>query len=238
MSLLLYVWKNRYLRYPVLLLIGGFIYLASMGARDEAANYKDGPQSVDVETLGAENLEYDYVKLTGLSDSYYIYSYFSEGKDEEKADTDKAIILYYALHTLEEFDTSIAGEQSHPAVVVRQILPQEQRACVETEEGCLTGGEMTLEGRVSKEMTYESDKEALDKLAADGLYTFDDNTLYFEEGWKPATASSASELRGVGLGWIGVTVAGLFYSMFKRRKKNAPDEAITRDPNLITSQEQ
>jgi hypothetical protein len=235
MPLIFYVWKNRYLRYPLLLLIGGFIYLAGMGAGDEAAHYKDGPQAVDIETLSAENLEYDYLKLTGLNDSYYIYSYYSEGKDEEKADTDKAVVLYYTLHALNELDASIAGEQSRPSVVVRQVLPTEQRACVESTDGCLTGGEMTLEGRLSKEMTYPSDKEALDKLAKDGLYTFDENTLYFEADWKPATTSNASTAKTAGLGWLGATIAGLVYSIFKRRKQNTP---MAGEPTLTSSQEQ
>lgn len=233
MPLIFYIWKNRWIRYPLLLLLGGFIYLAGMGAGDEAAKYKDGPQTVDVETLSAANLEYDYVKLTGFNDSFYIYSYYSEGRDEEKADTDKAIVLFYTLHNIEQFDASIAGEQSQPAVVVRQVLPTEQRACVDSEEGCLVGGELTLEGRLSKDVYAPSDKEAIDKLAADGSYIVNENTLYFEADWKPSTASTASSAKTAGLGWLGATIVGLFYSIFKGRRKNKAGE-----PVLAPSQEQ
>jgi hypothetical protein len=238
MPLLFYIWKNRYLRYSLLLLLGGFIYLMGLGAGGEAAKYKDGPKSVDIETLSAENLEYDYIKLTGgIADGAYYYTYYTEGKDEEQADEDKAIELYYAVHTLDGLDGVLNGEQVPAKVLVKQFLPKEERACIDTEEGCDISGEMTLEGRLSKEPPLIADKGYFEELAK-GYYTIDENTLYLNTFWKPSTATSASVLGNVGLGWIGATIAGLFYSIFKRRKKNAPDEAIARDSGIASVQEQ
>jgi hypothetical protein len=235
MPLIFYAWKNRYIRYPLLLLLGGFIYLMGLGAGDEARKYKDGPQTVDIETLSAENLEYDYVKLTGFADSAYYYVYNVEGNDENVADEDKPIDVYYALHTLEAFDRSIAGEQVEARLLVKQFLPKEERACINTPEGCDISGELTLEGRLTKEPDV-GDQTHFEELAKD-LYVIDENTLYLDTFWKPSTATSASVLGNVGLGWVGATIAGLFYIIFKRRKKNAPDEAIARDPNIASIQE-
>jgi hypothetical protein len=238
MPFIFYVWKNRWLRYPLLLLIGGFIYLAGMGAGDEAAKYKDGPQTVDIESLSEANLEYDYVKLTGFADSAYYYTYYTEGKEKEQADEDKDIELYYALHTVADLDVAISGGQSQPAVLVKQFLPKEERACIDTAEGCDISGELTLEGRLSKEPPLIADKGYFEELAKD-LYIIDGNTLYLDAHWKPSTASSASVLGSVGLGWIGATIAGLAYGIFRRRnKKNVLDEAAAKDPNLMSSQEQ
>lgn len=224
-----FIWRNIWLRYSILLAVGIFIYLGGLSENDDAKKYARGPEAVDIESLSGKNLEYDYLTLTGLNDSYYIYAYFSEGKDEEKIDKDKAIILYYALHTLEELDVSIAGEQSRPTVLVRQVLPEDQRACVESEEGCLVGGEMTLTGQLTKEMPYSGDdeKEAFDKLAQDGLYTVDENTLYFNADWDVPTESNASITKGLGIVWMGLTALGLAYSVNKRRKKKVAELPIT-----------
>jgi hypothetical protein len=219
--------RNIWQLFALLTLMGVGFYFLSQGDKAEADQYKDGPKTADVETLiaetsGAEDLEYDYLKLTGLSDSAYIYSYFSEGKDEETVDTQKAIILYYALLNLEEFDLSIAGEQSRPTVVVRQVVPEEKRACIETEDGCLTGGETTLEGRLSKDPIYpDSDQESLDKLAKDLLYTLDDNTLYFDADWRPKTVEETS---GGGAFWIGFSVlwgVATAFTFYRSRRKKA-----------------
>jgi hypothetical protein len=238
MPLIFYIWKNRYLRYPILLLIGGFIYLMGAGAGDEAAKYKDGPQTVDIETLSAANLEYDYLKVTGFTDSQYYYTYQTEEGKEDEVNTDKPIVLFYALWAGEQLDAYMAGEAARPVAFVRQLLPLEQRGCVETEAGCMEMTEATVEGRLLKEITLENDKDTLNKLITEGGYTADENTLYLDASWRPATARSASVLGNVGLGWVGATVAGLFYSIFKRRKKNAPDEAVMRDPNIASIQEQ
>jgi hypothetical protein len=239
MPLIFYVWKNRYLRYPILLLIGGFIYLMGAGAGNEATKYKDGPQTVDIQTLSAENLEYDYIKLTGgIADGAYYYTYYTEGKDEEQADEDKAIELYYALHTLEGLDSVLAGEQIPAKVLVKQFLPKEERACIDTPEGCDISGEMTLEGRLSKEPPLTADKAYFDELVKD-YYTIDGNTLYLDTFWKPSTSGGASALRGVSLGWIGLTLAGLAYGIFRRRnKQNVEGEVMARDPNIASVQEQ
>jgi hypothetical protein len=212
--------KNIWQLFLIFTLMGVGFYFLSEGDKREANIYKDGPKAADVETLTQDSLEYDYVKLTGLNDSAYIYSYFSEGNDEENVNTEKAIILYYTLHTLKEFDIAIAGEQSRPAVVVRQHVPLEERACAESEEGCLVGGEMTLEGRLSKDLSYPDDKEAVDKLAADFLYTLDDNTLYFDADWRPKTVEATS---GGGSFWIGFTVlwgALTAFTFYRSRRKN------------------
>lgn len=213
-----FIWRHLWLRYAVLLAIGFFIYLAGLGEIDEAKTYQDGPQAGDVASLSEKSLEYDYFKLTGLNDSYYSYSYYAEGEDEERADTDKAIVLFYPLLVLEEFDTSIAGEQSRPSVIVRQVLPEEQRACIET-DSCLEGGEMTLEGRLSGEMLYSSDKQAIDKLTEGGFYIVDANTLYFDADWKPSTVSSGGTTKNIGLGWMLLTALSLPLTLFLRRKK-------------------
>jgi hypothetical protein len=215
--------KNIWQLFLIFTLMGVGFYFLSENDKAEADSYKDGPKAADVETLSADSLEYDYVKLTGLNDSAYIYSYFSEGKDEENVNTEKAVILYYTLHTLKEFDLAIAGEQSRPAVVVRQHVPIEERACVESEDGCLAGGEIVLEGRLSKDLPFPDDKEAVDKLAADFLYSVDDNTLYLDADWQP---KSVEETSGGGSFWIGFTVlwgaltAFTFYR--SRRKKVTP----------------
>ncbi len=215
--------RNLWQLFGIFFLMGVGFYFAASGDNAEAEKYKGGPKAADVETLNAENLEYDYLNLTGLNDSYYTYSYFSEGKDEEKVDTDKAIILFYTLHTLEELDASISGEQSRPAVVVRQYIADEQRTCIE-DDSCLAGGEMTLEGQLSKDLSDSDDKEAVDKLAKDGLYTFDEDTLYFDADWKPVTAESASGGKPFAIGWMvvsGLLTAFTFYR--NRRTKGAPD---------------
>jgi hypothetical protein len=162
-------------------------------------------------------------------------TYNVEGNDENVADEDKPIDVYYALHTLEAFDRSIVGEQVEARLLVKQFLPKEERACINTPDGCDISGELTLEGRLTKEPDV-GDQTHFEELAKD-LYVIDENTLYLDTFWKPSTATSASVLGYVGLGWIGATVAGLFYSIFKRRKKNAPDEAIARDPNIASIQE-
>lgn len=236
MPLILYVWKNRYLRYPLLLLIGGFIFLMGSAAGDEAAKYKDGPQTVDIETLSADNLEYDYVKLTGLADSAYYYTYQVEGNDENVADEDKPVDVYYALHTLDAFDRSISGEQVEAKVLVKQFLPKEERACINTQEGCDISGELTLEGRLSKEPPLVSDKPHFEALAKD-LYVIDENTLYLDTFWKPATSSGASIGRTLGIGWVGTTLAGLAFGIYRRRNKKE-DVAFAKDPNLASVQEQ
>jgi hypothetical protein len=237
MSFIFYVWKTRWLRYGILLFLGAFIYLAGMGASDEAAQYKDGPQAIDVESLSAANLEYDYLKVTGFTDSQYYYTYQTEEGKEDEVNTDRPIVLFYALWVGDQLDAFMAGEAAKPVAFVRQQLPLEERGCVETEAGCMEMTEATLEGRLLKEITGENDKDTLNKLITEGGYTADENTLYFDANWKPSTASRASNFKTVGLGWLGATVAGLFYSIFKRRKKNAPDEAITRDPNIASIQE-
>jgi hypothetical protein len=213
--------KNIWQLFLLFTLLGVGFYFAASSDNVEAAKYEDGPKAADVETLTQESLEYDYVNLTGLNDSAYIYSYFSEGNDEENVNTEKAVILYYTLHTLKEFDLAIAGEQSRPAVVVRQHVPVEERACVDSEEGCLVGGEITLEGRLSKDVSFPDDKEAVDKLAADFLYTVDDNTLYFDADWRPVTAESAASGKPFAIGWMiisGLLTAFTFYR--SRRKKD------------------
>jgi LPXTG-motif cell wall-anchored protein len=237
MPLILYVWRNRWLRYFLLLLVGGFIYLGATGMGDEAAKYADGPQSVDIETLTSESLENDYVQLTGLTDGGYMYSFSKEGNSEE-IDLEESIILYYALHTPEQYDVALQGGASQPPVFVRQVLPQEQRACVNSEEKCLTPGELTLEGRLSKTIPFEADQDDFDDVFKNGGYVTDANTLYLDANWQPVTASGASTGKNVGLAWLGATVAGLFYSIFKRRKKNVADVPISQDPNLTASREQ
>jgi hypothetical protein len=239
MPLIFYIWRNRYLRYPILFLIGGFIYLGGVGMRGEAAKYKDGPQTVGMEALSAENLEYDYVKLTGgIADGAYYYTYYTEGKDEEQADEDKAIELYYAVHTLGGLDGVLNGEQVPATVLVKQFLPKEERACIDTEEGCDISGEMTLEGRLSKEPPLIADKGYFEELAKD-YYIIDENTLYLDTSWKPATMSGASFGQLMGMSWVGATLAGLAYGIFRRRgKKNTPDEAAGRGSSLASVQEQ
>jgi hypothetical protein len=231
-----FIWRNIWLRYSILLALGVSIYLGGISENDDAKKYEGGPKEVDVESLSAKNLEYDYLTLTGLNDSYFLYAYFSEGKDKEKIDKDKAIILYYALHTLEELDASIAGEQSRPTVLVRQVLPEEQRACVESEDGCLTGGEMTLTGQLTKERPFEGDdeKEAFTKLAEGGLYTVDENTLYLNADWDVPTESNASITKGLGVVWTGLSALGLAFSWNKRRKRKLAELAITNDQELVS----
>jgi hypothetical protein len=238
MPLILYVWKNRWLRYPLLLLVGGFIYLAGMGMGDEAAQYADGPQTVDIATLSADSLESDYVQLTGLTDGGYMYSFTKEDNQSQEIDLDESIILYYALHTPEQYDVALQGGGSQPPVFVRQVLPQEQRACVNSEEKCLVPGELTLEGRLSTTIPFEADQDDFDDVFTNGMYIADANTLYLDANWKPATAGTASLGKNIGLAWLGATVAGLFYSIFKRRKKNIADVPISQDPNFTTSREQ
>jgi hypothetical protein len=233
-----FIWRHLWLRYTILLAIGFFIYLGGLGEIDEAKTYQDGPKAADVTSLSEKNLEYDYLEVTGLNDSYYSYSYYSEAKDEEKADTDKAVVLYYPLLVLEEFDTSIAGEQSRPTVIVRQVLPQEQRACIET-DSCLAGGEMTLEGRLSKDLPYSSDKEAVAKLIEGGLYTVDANTLYFDADWKPSTVSSGGTTKNIGLGWMLLTALSLPLTLFLRRRKAAqPSRQAEAVDSSLAPQEQ
>jgi hypothetical protein len=229
-SLIRFIWKRFWLRYAVLLNIGGFIYLAGLGQIDEAKIYQDGPQSADVETLAPENLKYDYLTLTGLNDSYYSFSYYSESSSDEQVDKDKQIVLFYTLQILEEFDASIAGEQSHAAVIVREVLPDEKRACVE-DDSCLEGGEMTLEGRLSEQPPYSSDQEAIDMLVKDGLYTVDENTLYFDASWRPVTSSTANITKNVGLGWMLVVALLLLLNVLLRRKTQTATNPTPDDPN-------
>jgi hypothetical protein len=232
------IWRTIWLRYSILLALGGFIYLGGLTENDDANKYKSGPKDADVESLSEKNLEYDYLTLTGLNDSYYAYGYYSEGKDEEKIDKDKAIILYYALHTLEELDVSIAGEQSRPTVIVRQVLPEEKRACVDTDE-CLAGGDMTVVGQLSKDLPYADEKDVVDKLTEGGLYTIDENTFYFDADWKQPTESNASITKGIGVVFMGLSALGLAYSLNKRRKKKALVEPLTNtNDSSLSSQEQ
>jgi hypothetical protein len=232
--LFLFIWRRFWLRYVVLLNIGGFIYLAGLGQIDEANLYKDGSQSANVETLTSENLKYDYLTLTGLNDSYYSFRYFSETATDEQVDKDKQIVLFYTLQTPEELDASLAGKQSHAAVIVRQVLPEEKRACVE-DDSCLEGGEMTLEGRLSKTIAYASDQGAIDMLVKNGLYSVDENTLYFDASWQPVTSSTATITKNVGLGWMLVTALLLLLNVFSRRKKQMATNLSPDDPAATES---
>lgn len=216
--LVVFIWNTFWLRYTALLFIGGFIYLGGLGLTDEAKTYKDGPRAANVETLNADNLKYDYLTLTGFNDSYYSFSYYSETTSDETVDTDKRVVLFYTLQTLAEAEASVAGEQSHAAVVVRQVLPDEKRACVQ-DDTCLEGGEMTLEGRLSRELSNTSDQEAINMLAEGGFYTVDDTTLYFDANWQPATSGSASTTKNLGLGVMLVAALALPLNLFLRRRK-------------------
>ncbi len=230
--MLTFIWRNIWLRYGLFLLLGGFIYLGGSAQTDEARKYKDGPKAVNAESLSAEDTEYGYVELTGLNDSYYAYGYYTEGRNSEEVDTTKSIMLYYTLHTAEEIEVSIAGEQSRPAVVVRQPLLDDKRTCVDTED-CLTGGEMTVTGLLSKEPPYDDEKGVIDTLTEGGLYTLDDTTFYLDTHWKPATSGGASLTKNLGLAFMGLSGLGLAFSLFKRRKQTAAnDSIIANDSNL------
>lgn len=218
--------KNLWQLFIIFFLMGVGFYFAGSSDVAEAEKYKDGPKAVDVAELDAKNLEYDYVKLTGLADGAYIYSYFAEGKDEEKIDKTKAIVLYYALHTPEQFDLSINNQQSQPAVLVRQYLPEDQVACIDSEAGCLAGGEMMLEGRLTKELPYKEDQEHFDELIKTGLYALDSNTLYLNADWKPKTMDEAASGKPFAVGWMIVSaLLGAFTFYRSHRNKTAAPPA-------------
>jgi hypothetical protein len=218
--------KNLWQLFVIFFLTGVGFYFAGSSDVAEAEKYKDGPKAVDVAELNSASPTYDYVQLTGLTDGAYIYSYFAEGKDEAKVDKTKAIVLYYALHTPEQLELSLNNEQSQPAVLVRQYLPEDQVACIDSEAGCMTGGEMTLEGRLTKELPYKEDQEYFDKLAKTGLYTFDGNMLYLNADWKPKTMDEAASGKPFAIGWMVVSaLLGAFTFYRSRRNKVATPTA-------------
>jgi hypothetical protein len=213
--------KNLWQLFAVFFLAGVVFYFAASSDTAEANKYKDGPRTLEVAEVNQESLEYEYVKLTGFTDGAYMYSYFQEGKDKEKIDETKAITLYYALLTPEELEVSLGGEQTQPRVFVRQILPEEQRTCVDT-GGCVDSMEVGLEGRLTKTMPLEDDITFVKDLAESSLYTVDDNTLFLDVDWQPKTMDDAASGKPFAIGWMVVSaLLGVFTFYRSRRNKVA-----------------
>jgi hypothetical protein len=214
-----FIWRNFWLRYAVLIGAGLFIWMGGLFEMDEARTYKDGPKATDISAISQDSLEYDYLTLTGLNDGSYVYSYIK--KDDKTANSDvdlsENIILYYALLKQDQYDVSINNEQSSPTVLVRQILPEADKACVET-ESCLTGDEMRVQGRLMKE-TDSTDQKEFEELAKTSLYTISDQTLYFDADWEPTTSSSAGITKGLGITWTSLAALALAFNLYLRRKK-------------------
>jgi hypothetical protein len=214
--------KNLWQLFAVFFLTGIGFYFAGSSDVAEAEKYKDGPRALGVAEVNQESLLYEYVKLTGFTDGAYMYSYFQEGKDKEKIDETKAITLYYALLAPEELEVSLNNKQTQPRVFVRQILPDEQRSCIDTQEGCVGSKEITLEGRLTKKMPLEDDITFVKDLAETSLYTVDDNTIYLDVDWRPVTAESASSGKPFAIGWMVVSaLLGAFTFYRSRRNKVA-----------------
>jgi hypothetical protein len=218
--------RNLWQLFAVFFLAGVGFYFAASSDNAEAEKYKDGPRALDVAEVSQESLEYEYVKLTGFTDGAYMYSYFKEGRNEEKIDETKAITLYYALLAPEELEVSLGGEQTQPRVFVRQILPDEQRSCVDTEEGCVGSMEVALEGRLTKKMPLEDDIDFVKDLAESSLYTIDGNTLFLDVDWKPKTMDDAASGKPFAIGWMVVSaLLGVFTFYRSRRNKVAAPPA-------------
>ncbi len=219
--LVIFIWRNIWLRHIALFAAGLALFFLGSGLSKEANVYKDGPQSVDAASLSESNLEYDYLTLTGFTDTYYHYYYYApeNATDKDAVNLEKDIVLYYALLDDKQYNRSMNGEQSKPAVLVRQLVPKESRGCIETEAGCLTEGELTLTGRL---MNVPPDAEEVDifpDLLEDGLYATNTKTLYFDADWKPAALSSAGFTKYGSWLWIALTAISLPLTVSRRRKK-------------------
>jgi hypothetical protein len=220
--LVIFIWRNIWLRHIALFAIGLALFFLGSGLSKEASAYKDGPQTVDAATLSEKNLEYDYLSLTGLTDGFHYISYVApeNATGENDVDLEKEIVLYYALLDQKQYDRSLNGDQSKPAVLVRQILPKDtDRACAETDEGCLTAGELSLTGKLMTTLPKEEDADLFAKVADEGNYATNTKTLYFDADWKPAAVSSAGFTRYGSWLWIALTAISLPLTVSRRRKK-------------------
>jgi hypothetical protein len=211
-----------WIRHIILFLVGLFFVLVASSLTDEASTYRKGPEAIDAATLSDKNLEYDYLELSGFTDGFHYIYYFApdNAKDENDVDLEEEIVMYYALLDEKQYDRSMNGEQSKPAVLIRQILPEDtDRSCAETDEGCLTAGELTLTGRLMPTLPNEEDDETFSKVVDEGLYATNNKTLYFDADWRPATSGLASFAKYFSWLWIGLTALSLPWSLSRRRKK-------------------
>lgn len=228
--LLVFIWRNVWLRHLALFAIGLTLFFVGSSLSKEANVYKDGPQRVDAASLSENNLEYDYITLTGLTDGFHYVYYFEPENATSKndVDLDKQIVMYYALLDQKQYDRSMEGEQSKPAVLVRQILPQDvDRTCAETDEGCLSSGELTLTGRLTTTVLKEEDTDLFNSVVEEGLYTTNNKTLYFDADWKPATTTSAGITSYASWILIGLTALSLPWTLSRKRKQT---EAAAQTP--------
>jgi hypothetical protein len=220
--LLVFIWRNIWLRHLALFAIGLGLFFLGSGWTKEANTYKNGPQPLDAASLTEKNLEYDYLTLTGLTDGFHYIYYFEpeNATNSNDVDLDKQIVLYYALLDPKQYDRSMNGDQSKPAVLVRQVLPQDvDRTCAETDEGCLTPGELTLTGRLMTGVLKEEDTDLFNDVVEKGLYATNTKTLYFDADWKPATTTSAGVTSYASWIWVGLTAISLPWTLSRKRKK-------------------
>jgi hypothetical protein len=220
--LVIFIWRNVWLRHLAFFAAGLALFFLGSGLTKEANVYKDGPQVVDAASLSESNLEYDYLTLNGFTDGFHYIYYFEPENATSSNDVnlEKEIVLYYALLDQKQFDRSMEGEQSKPAVLVRQILPKDvDRTCAETDEGCLTSGELALTGKLMTTLVKEEDTDLFTSVIDDGLYATNSKTLYFDADWKPATSSSAGLTTYGSWIWIALTAVSLPWTLSRRRKK-------------------
>ncbi len=236
--LVIFIWRNIWLRHIALFTMGLGLFFLGSGLSKEASVYQDGPKAVDAASLSENNLEYDYITLTGLTDGFHYIYYFEpeNAANSNDVDLDKQIVLYYALLDQKQYDRSIEGEQSKPAVLVRQILPKDtDRTCAETDEGCLTPGEVTLTGRLMTGVFKEEDTDLFNSVVEEGLYATNNKTLYFDADWKPTTTTNAGVTRYGSWIWIALTAISLPWTLSRKRKQaeaQSVEEAASSTPQL------
>jgi hypothetical protein len=220
--LIIFIWRSVWLRHFALFGIGLALFSLGSDWTKEASTYKDGPKTVEAASLSESNLEYDYLELSGFTDGFHYIYYFEpdNATDKNDVDLDKEVVLYYALLDEKQYDRSVNGEQSKPAVLVRQILPKDtDRTCAETDEGCLSAGELTLTGKLTTTFVKEEDADLFTKVVDEGLYATNTKTLYFDADWKPASTSNAGFTRYASWVWIALTALSLPWTLSRRRKK-------------------
>jgi hypothetical protein len=231
-----------WIRHIVLFLVGLFFVAVASSLNDEARTYKDGPKATDAAAVTEATLEYDYLELSGFTDGFHYVYYFQpeNSTDENDVDLEEEIVMYYALLDEKQYDRSMNGEQSKPAVLVRQILPEDtDRSCAETDEGCLSPGKLTLTGKLMPTLPNEKDDETFTKVIDEGLYATNNKTLYFDADWEPATSGVAGFARTFSWLWVGLTAVSLPWSLSRRRKKiEMTRQPAQQQPQAITEEDQ